>query len=108
MRVRLLQINSNKDRSRTATQCHCTQAVQLVHFVESRDLSQLLILGRNVPAEHAGMATFKHVMSMCVCRRFEAAMAAKDTGGVSRFAKLFHPLGRGLSRVRETPVKECF
>ena len=26
-------------------------------------------------------------------RQFEAAMAAKDSAGVSRFAKLFHPLG---------------
>ena len=26
-------------------------------------------------------------------RQFDAAMAAKDAAGVSRFAKLFHPLG---------------
>ena len=26
-------------------------------------------------------------------RHFDAAMAAKDSAGVSRFAKLFHPLG---------------
>lgn len=28
-------------------------------------------------------------------RQFDAAMAAKDSASVSRFAKLFHPLGEG-------------
>lgn len=32
-------------------------------------------------------------LSAIVRKRFEAAMAADDTAGVSRFAKLFHPLG---------------
>ena len=31
-------------------------------------------------------------------RHIEAAMAAKDSAGVSRFAKLFHPLGRSVAK----------
>ncbi|CAE7728026.1 COG4 [Symbiodinium sp. CCMP2456] len=40
-------------------------------------------------------------LSAIVRRRFEAAMAAKDAAGVSRFAKLFHPLGLASEGVRK-------
>ncbi|CAE7684239.1 COG4 [Symbiodinium pilosum] len=40
-------------------------------------------------------------LSAIVRRRFEAAMAAKDTAGVSRFAKLFHPLGLASEGVQK-------
>mmetsp|Transcript_49886 Transcript_49886/g.89831 ORF Transcript_49886/g.89831 Transcript_49886/m.89831 type:complete len:351 (+) Transcript_49886:80-1132(+) len=40
-------------------------------------------------------------LSAIVRRRFEAAMASKDTAGVSRFAKLFHPLGLASEGVQK-------
>ncbi|CAK9016680.1 unnamed protein product [Durusdinium trenchii] len=40
-------------------------------------------------------------LSAIVRRHFEAAMAAKDSAGVSRFAKLFHPLGLASEGVQK-------
>eukprot|EP00931_Biecheleriopsis_adriatica_P051872 TRINITY_DN30121_c0_g1_i1.p1 TRINITY_DN30121_c0_g1~~TRINITY_DN30121_c0_g1_i1.p1 ORF type:complete len:764 (+),score=218.72 TRINITY_DN30121_c0_g1_i1:55-2346(+) len=40
-------------------------------------------------------------LSGIVRRRFEAAMAAKDSASVSRFAKLFHPLGLASEGVQK-------
>lgn len=40
-------------------------------------------------------------LSLLVRRRFDAAMAAKDSAAVSRFAKLFHPLGLSAEGVRK-------
>ena len=40
-------------------------------------------------------------LSAIVRRQFEAAMAAKDAASVSRFAKLFHPLGLASEGVQK-------
>jgi len=53
-------------------------------------------------------------LSALVRQRFEGAMAAKDSAGVSRFAKLFHPLGlagEGVQKyvefIRKSLAEQC-
>merc|ERR1719188_1246247 len=64
--------------------------------------------------EPCGLRDAEQQLSALVRQRFEAAMSAKDGIGVSRFAKLFHPLGlagEGVQKyaefIRRSLAEQC-